>query len=452
MSREPCCGVKALVLVALAACTSTRELASPSAALRTPGHNDGWVVQTTETWKERIDPNTGLRFKNANGDWSDEVPARSLHVDAAGAWVDRDEQLSQVANRVRITHIAPEVANRIASVRPDTGHVTYDDDGMILDAPAPELTRWLDNAELAVARLDPIERIPGADALDGDAVKLYALRYRKKGAPLGEWSLYSMSRGWLPPIHGTDILDALHGRLSTRLGWRWDQIANVKVTNISGGKTLGAMIGCAALSVALLPFALVGRGAGSIGNLSGGHAGGGGGGGIPPIGGDIGTDASPKGTWDPELPVDASSLHAKRLFTPLADVRAIVEPTLTFEGAMSRDMRSAGIDAKLRLGQVFEIGGAVREVEAMRVTSTTGAFVMGVHLPLDAGMHVALPLGFEVGGGGDIALDLRLPWGVRFNAKHWFATITPATPQYLHVHDTQGRWSLAHGLDLGVTF
>jgi hypothetical protein len=89
---------------------------------------------------------------------------------------------------------------------------------------------------------------------------------------------------------------------------------------------------------------------------------------------------------------------------------------------------------------------------ANHVRSSTGAFVLGFHLPMDAGMRIALPLGFEVGGGGDIALDLRFPWGVRYNARHWFATVTPATPQYLHVHDARARWSLASGAEVGVTF
>ena len=86
--------------------------------------------------------------------------------------------------------------------------------------------------------------------------------------------------------------------------------------------------------------------------------------------------------------------------------------------------------------------------------STTGVFQMGLHLPLDAGLRIAIPLGFEAGRGGEIASDLRFPWGVRYTSAsgRWFATLTPATPAYLHVRDEPGRWSLMTGTELGATF
>ena len=64
-----------------------------------------------------------------------------------------------------------------------------------------------------------------------------------------------------------------------------------------------------------------------------------------------------------------------------------------------------------------------------------------------------MPLGFEAGGGGHVALDLRFPWGLRYTASRWFATVSPATPSYLRLHDEpHGRWSLALGGELGATF
>jgi hypothetical protein len=108
---------------------------------------------------------------------------------------------------------------------------------------------------------------------------------------------------------------------------------------------------------------------------------------------------------------------------------------------------------------VFEIGGGVRSDETRDAMmgwhrATTGDFQVGVHLPLDAAQRIAVPLGFEVGGGGDIARDLRFPWGLRYTSAsgRWFATATPATPSFLHVHGEPSRWSLVSGGEVGVTF
>jgi len=111
---------------------------------------------------------------------------------------------------------------------------------------------------------------------------------------------------------------------------------------------------------------------------------------------------------------------------------------------------------RLRFGEIFEIGGGARATLARTMTGTsrqtTGMFQVGLHLPLDAGYRYAIPVGFEVGGGGDVAYDLRMPWGVRYSSDRWFATLSPATPQYAHIRDQPRRWSITSGVELGATF
>jgi hypothetical protein len=54
-----------------------------------------------------------------------------------------------------------------------------------------------------------------------------------------------------------------------------------------------------------------------------------------------------------------------------------------------------------------------------------------------------------------VSHDLRLPWGVRYIAPsgHWFATVSPATPQHLRLRDMPtGRWSLLVGAEVGASF
>ncbi len=75
--------------------------------------------------------------------------------------------------------------------------------------------------------------------------------------------------------------------------------------------------------------------------------------------------------------------------------------------------------------------------------STHGVFHVGLHLPLDAGFRVALPIGFEIGDAAHdanqlskhVSLDMRFPWGARYTSEsgRWFGTLSPATPSYLRL-------------------
>ncbi len=82
--------MRALCLLVLVACTSTRQLASPADPhLRAPIRGDGIVVRTDTRWKERIDPNTRLWLRNTDGTWSAQLEARdateaALQVDVRG--------------------------------------------------------------------------------------------------------------------------------------------------------------------------------------------------------------------------------------------------------------------------------------------------------------------------------------------------------------------------------
>ena len=399
--------MRSLLLVAIAACTSTRQLKGNDLGLTRANHHAGWVVPTTGMFHERIDPNTELRFRNAAGGWTDPMTARDLRVDATGAWLDYGGEVERLVSSVRIDAVEPAVIARLEATRPEGSEITVDAHGASLSSEPIVLTAWLDTA---------FARVP-----------------RRPGA-LGTWTLEGLA-----PMSGDEALVALHR--PTLRGWQWDDIAEIEVRNLSGSKTLGAIIGYSALTVALLPFALLLHGSPSFSGPPGP------GGGGPP--GPSGEAETPRGTWTGG---PSPTVTAPPLFSTGADVRAVVQPLLVLDGAASRDFRATGAIAKIRIGQLFEIGGGVRETFAAGQRSTTGVFQAGFHLPLDAGMRVAIPLGFEAGGGGNVARDLRLPWGIRYNADRWFVTALPATPSYFRLHDNRARWSLAAGLEVGALF
>ena len=461
---------RALVL-GLVACTSTRQLAGPvDPRLQTPDHGAGFVVRTTERWHERIDPNTTIRFHSAHDGWSDRLQGRDLYVDGAGVWIDRQAVLSELADAVWIGGLSPDAAAELEATRPADGRLDRDGDGWILSAPRLMLRPWLSKLELAIADLDPAgASVFVCDApcetsrprrLVGDDARLYNLRIVHSGEPLGTWRVYSRRQGWLPPVHGVALIELLDGGRATKAGWRWDRVDAVEVENISGSKTLGAIVGTVALSIALLPAALVlnglgssGIGHGSSGARAGnaaGHALGGGGGGGP---------AKP-GDWMPEI-ADRTSLDARRLFSTGSRVRSIMRGTVSIDGAAvtRRDLIASGMIGRLRFADIFEIGGGVRLVEARSTMgwshSTTGVFQVGFHLPLDAGFRIAVPLGFEASSGGVIAHDLRFPWGLRYTSAsgRWFGTLQPATPAHVRLDgEPHGRWSIAVGSEVGLSF
>ena len=121
--------------------------------------------------------------------------------------------------------------------------------------------------------------------------------------------------------------------------------------------------------------------------------------------------------------------------------------------ALHGDLIGTGAIARIRLAEVVELGGGVR-VDDVRGhgVSTTGLFQIGLRMPLGEHDRLALPVGFEVGGGGAVDVDLRFPWGVRAMSGRWSVTLDPATPQYLHIEGEPRRWSIASGVELGASF
>ena len=446
--------MKSLLLLALTACMSTRMVADATdPRLRVPDHHEGFIVHTTERWKERIDPATGIQFGDAHGRWSQSLGAGDLKVDATGAWLDKFAQPWDAADAVRIEGMSEKASALIEKTRPIGGLLERDGDAWVLSGGRTVLERWLQEIEINVARLEPLEfvkvpdpQMPGEErTLADDDAKLYQLRTMDMGTPLGTWSFSTRGGAWQTPMHGSDLIQFIEGGRHVRVGWKWADIAHVRVTNLSGAKTLGGMV----LAVAATAGFFVAAGAaGAIAPAKGS---------APATGG--GSDGSEikRNDWPADL-APISSDNARSLFASSAVVRWFIRPMLTFDGtaAYRGDFVSSGLSARLHLFELFEIGGGAREVltrNAMTTErSTTGNFQLGMHLPFDAAHHYAGVFGLDIGGGGHVDADLRIPWGLRLAQGRWLATIQPATPQFIRVDGNKGRWAATGGVDLGFAF
>ena len=429
--------MRALCLVLLvSACSSTRQLAAPGdVRLRTGGHGAGFVVGTTTPWKERVDPNTKLRLRNAEGAWSPVLEGRDLHVDDRGVWIDSGSiPALRWADQIEIAGAPAQLLDAIEAARPADGELRANGTAWIMSG---ALRPWM-------------EALAGRPEID---------------ERLASFRVHTPQQGWRAPLYGSRFIDGLRRSFDSKVGWRWDEVAQIRVQNLSGGKTLAAIIGTSALAIVIAPIALAYGGLRSVGNHGGAP--------VRPISIDgtkveaaariVDEAFDPErvtvpGSWAPQLAASEST-HARPLFSTGANVRSVIRPTLELDAgaATDGDLMGTGLLARIRLGDVFEIGGGVREVMSRDdrgwKRSTTHVFQAGLHLPLDAGYRFAIPLGFEASGGGAVAHDIRIPWGFRYTRGRTFITAMPATPGWMRTTSQRtGRWSWNASAAFGVSF
>ncbi len=452
-----------LVLSSLTACQVTRTVAGQvSPQLRTAGHSQGFAVSTTSIWRQRMDPAATVRFRASDGRWGDWLSAFDLRVDEHGAWVKRTVSNGELADEIRITGLAEDLSDTIEKTRPLVATVTRDGGTWILTGPRSEMVTWAHALELAIAHRvrgeQPCATIDVCTRSQQDSSALYHLRVTRRGDPLGTWQLVSKEQGRSAPVTGHRIDKLLNDQHETLVGYDWNAITDVQIKNVSGPRTLAAVLGTSAVAVVFLPVALVLRaGSTSSGSGSSGSSGASGAGRPLSGGGELGLTRT-KGEWEPRLASHAS-LDARPLFTTGARVRSIIRVTAAVDAtaATNADFFASGVIARVRIMEMLEIGGGVRQsfthIDSTTRRSTSAVFQLGLHLPLDASGHVAFAFGVENGSGGAIARDVRLPWGPRFQSGRWLVSLQPATPSYLRMNNVdKGRWSFNIGGEVGLSF
>ena len=379
--------MRALCLLLLVGCTTTRQLARPTdPRLRAPLGGNGIVVPTTTHWKARVDPFTTLRLRSTDGAWSQEIKSSDARVDDRGVWLDGGEpELARYADAIELAGAPAELVAILEETRTREAELAFEGETIVMRAAPQVLQIWLVAIEDAITkRGQQLERAIRSRRPRGsrniplaEAGAIYDLR-------IGTVRVHTPQLGWAAPVFDAQLHTALGVRTPSRVGWPWAQVAAVEARNLSGGKTLAAIIGTVAVSVVVVPVLLLARGAplaqgrtpssgaasqsaidtvARIGASSGGQ---------------------PLGAWEPE-PAPIESLRARPLFGDAAVARALLRGTLALDGfaAKTGDLAGTGVVAKLRLAQVFEIGGGVRVVgsrdERGWRRSVTHVFAMGRH-------------------------------------------------------------------------
>ena len=462
--------MRALCVMVLLGCTSTRQLSSPAdPRLRAPVSGEGIVVATKTPWNERIGPNTQLRLRSTDGTWSDRLEGRDLHVDQRGVWIDSGVlRIAQYADEIELIGATPELLEVIEHTRPPAGSLLQDGEAWRMVGGVDPLRSWLVELEAALTPTGNarrvvemcIDRVTCSSLSSADEqVRAHYAAFDVRVAAI---RIHTPQQGWRLPLYRSRMIDALRIGITSKIGWPWERVAAIEVENLSGGKTLAAIVGTMAVAVVVLPVALLFRSVpaaqgfrprGSQGVRLAGDT-------VEALARAGNAGMPVRGAWEPEL-ASAESIRAKPMFSLGAQVRSILRPTLAIDtgAAKAGDLVGTGLVAKLRFVDVFEIGGGVRFVGIRQAggwrSSVTHVFAMGTHLPLDAAHRFALPIGFEASGGGAIAHDVRLPWGFRYtpHGGRWFGTLQPATPAWMRTtSEKTGRWTLNGRVELGVSF
>jgi hypothetical protein len=320
-----------------------------------------------------------------------------------------------------------------------------------------------------------LTRVARGDLDDGVALRTTST-FRSRLEPNATVRLVSPS-GEKSPAHHASALSVnrrgvfVEEPAQAPAGWAWDEIEGVELTTFSGGKTFGGIVATTALAVALAPLALLVRMPGTVQGATGDGGGGrgssgssGGGAALADVAIRAASDApADDGRWAPSLHGDAAA-GAVRLFNGRTRRRAIVRLFAIGEAAADLrrpDVLAGGVALGVRLADVIELGGGARQLLARTPAGldprTVGFFRFGLHLPLDAGHRLAVPLGFDVGG-GDHAHLFRIQLGLRARLrKNFFAGVFPFSPTRVRFVDDSAasdlpRWSWTSGVEFGAAF
>ncbi|HEY1556905.1 MAG TPA: hypothetical protein VGF94_18845 [Kofleriaceae bacterium] len=383
-----------LWLVGATACTSTRQLADPlEPRLRSPGNTSGFAVRTTDRWRGRIDPQAELRFRDARGRWTQTVDANDLRVDQDGAWIEQDGTILEAADEIEIANLPADLARSLAETQPAIGAQLRGDRGG-WHLTGESLHAWIDTFFV-----------------------------RAGDAPLGEWRFH-VAAGWVGPVDGDTLTAMLQQRsMPVRTGWRWSDMRAVEVTNVSGAKTLAALpllFGVQALELT---------------------------GGSPYVTSGGGDGQSAPAAWPATLARDGAD--PRPLFSTGARARGWVLPMLVLDGGIAGDANDAGALVRLRLGGMYDVGGGARRIDFSDQRATLAVAQLGMHLAIDADERVAVPVGVELGAGGDVR-EVAIEAGVRVRWGRWFGTVLPLVPRRLS-RDGAAHWDASVRAEVGAT-
>lgn len=446
----------------------------------------------------RLDPNSDVRLLARDGAYTPWMRAAALAVGPRGLRYEQPVRYDQVAT-ARVTGMDP-MTTELLQLMVGDGMTRVAAGGWELrgGSPAGWLHRIIRSAAIAHAgasyeRYREANRCTDTPCPPLLSLEDFALRQAKQeGAGLGTWTFAAASGGWTRPVDPLSFIQAPRTEPTPAAGapftidlpvgpgqtegLTWDQIAHLEISNVSGAKTFGGVIGTLALTAALLPVA----GVASMAGGSFGSGGGSGGGGAAVnlaghVGGGTGGDGDPPEPSVPRPPGPRleDAAITRSLFGWNMRRQAIVRFVFALDGDVGTDYRRldgvhAGSLLAFRFLDIIEVGVAVRSLLTLLPADTDrpassehaviGAFHLGLHLDMDARRRVAIPLAVDLGSGGPVRFQGRIQLGLRVRVAGPFSVgIYPLTPVVTLAHDNTAlsgapTWTFRSGIETVVAF
>lgn len=406
----------AVLLPFAAACTSTSGV---------PGGGVGairyGIVTDREGHEVRIDPNSEARFERTDGTWTAWRSASELWVSDDGVVVPYATTIKQL-DRVRVDALTPADLIEVQNTAGADDKYDYDGDSIVLSGDlGPWLTRFVNK--------------------------------HPTDAPSGTWSFHSTAGVWFDGIGGAGLPHILREGIVGHDGLRWVDITSAEVRNLSGGKTLVAVVAVSAVAVGLVAVAVLtkgkalelpfkagssvaeatARGAVHVAVRLPAHCCSGGGGGSKPKPAVVASSEDQAGLGKPGYELPATN-GAYRLFDGVDRRRASYRIGAALDFGAPIDRRhawSAGAVPMLRITDLFEIGGGLRLLGRGQSVDRVWLGRVGLHAELDARRRFALPFSLDFGGSSTVSFHARLNFGLRVRVVDaWSIGLYPVNPTY----------------------
>ncbi len=342
------------------------------------------TMSTAEHHASRFDPRTWLRLYDRAHAATDWLSAAQVRVDDERVYAPIKIDVIDDARAITIRGLGRDELDDLRDARPSAApYLVIDGDSARIEATGADLRAWIDTFIDAVA-----ERHYPAGGVEGRDPRAYLRWSVVGGRPLGRWTI-ELARHAPIEVSGRLIFDRLSYGLVAWQAWAWRDVSYAEVSNLSGGKTAGAILAATVATVVTGGLDLV-----------------------------IGPPQDP-GTWngtpapharDAALLFDASTRRR-------STVQVVTQTELAIDAARAAQVH-AGITVMARLAQAVDLGLGVGHVQVREPVAADGRFAyvrIGAHLPLDARHRWALPMSIDLGGsfGGKLQQISRARIGVQ---------------------------------------
>lgn len=422
-----------LLLPLATACTSTTRV-QPAALvpMRNPTSDRAMILKPEEGGKVRVDANSRIRFRRHDGRWTAWMRVGDLNTGQDGLFIRRWVKLKSL----------PMIEGRNL-MDADREHFAH----------ASGVRTSADPQHVLLTR--------------PEGFRTLAARAKSKAPLSGHWRAQLPDQSWTGWMDGATLLAARTDGLELESGVGWQDIAEAEVRNFSGGKTLGLIVGSAAIVATLVALRADGcchslGAATAVTSLRTGAY----------VGSVLSIDNRPipyrGGAWRPpsetlQPNLQESTSGTTRLFSGVTRRRAHLEvvPSLQSMATLSapEGLEQTGA-LSLRLAKVWEFGGGLRAagLAAPGAANPELRFIgfgrAGLHLNLDADHRVAVPLSLDFGAGQEVLFQTRLNLGVRVRITDTFTVgLSLPSPTLTRMRgpvpdSSKSRWSFPAGLEL----